>query len=197
MANWLSSYPPTDKRPDEALIADTALPGGTAQDCEILAFTEARRRRVERLAETEAEIEQLTLERDKLRKEVAALDSLLGHETHPSPTEANPANIDQRQGQMSSVAEPDLDVEDRDEPRHSPALQESVDATIEVLREHTRPLHYREIHRKVAEMGVEVLGKDPAATLLSRFSRDPRIERVSSGTYRLIPHMVHNDDGQP
>ena len=68
--------------------------------------------------------------------------------------------------------------------RHSPGLARSVEAVIETLREHG-PLHYRSIYDNVETMGIAVIGKDPAAVLLSRFSRDPRIRRVGSGTYAV------------
>ena len=68
--------------------------------------------------------------------------------------------------------------------RHSPDLARSVDAVLEVLREHGA-LHYRTIYDKVEDTGIVVIGKDPAAVLLSRFSRDPRIRRVGSGTYAI------------
>ena len=193
MANWLSSPLPIDEHPDEALTANITVPDNGSQDPEILAFTEARQRRVECLEQTEAKIEGLTLERGKLLREIAALDSLLGHETSlPSTDTEEEETVNHRQ----TARGPNLDfsVGDLDSPRRSPALMESVDATIEVLRRHARPLHYREIHRRVAGMGINVQGKDPAATLLSRFSRDPRIERVSSGTYQLTQDTVHAGD---
>ena len=68
--------------------------------------------------------------------------------------------------------------------RHSPGLARSVDAVVKTLAEHG-PLHYRSIYENVEAMGISVIGKDPAAVLLSRFSRDPRIRRVGSGTYDL------------
>ena len=69
-------------------------------------------------------------------------------------------------------------------PRHASPLAGSVDAVVEILTENG-PLHYRTIYEKVEEMGISVIGKDPAAVLLARFSRDPRIRRVGSGTYSI------------
>lgn len=69
--------------------------------------------------------------------------------------------------------------------RNSPDLAKSVDAVVDVLREHGA-LHYRTIYEMVERIGVSVIGKDPAAVLLSRFSRDPRIVRVGSGTYAVV-----------
>ena len=195
MATWPSSPPPTDDGLDEVLTANVTAPDADLRDPETLAFMEARRRRVECLEQTEAKIEQLMLERDKLRREVTALDRLLGQETNSSSTETE-AEESVNQRQTTVAANLDFGAGDLETSRRSPALTESVDATVEVLRQHMRPLHYREIHRRVADMGINVQGKDPAATLLSRFSRDPRIERVSSGTYRLVPDLDHIRDAQ-
>lgn len=69
-------------------------------------------------------------------------------------------------------------------PRNSPDLARSVDVVVDILRE-CGAMHYRNIYEKVEAMGVSIVGKDPAAVLLSRFSRDPRILRVGSGTYDI------------
>lgn len=68
--------------------------------------------------------------------------------------------------------------------RNSPALAESVEAVVDTLREYG-PMHYRSIYDQVAAKGISVIGKDPAAVLLSRFTRDDRIRRVGSGTYAI------------
>ncbi len=44
--------------------------------------------------------------------------------------------------------------------------------------------HFRDIYEAMMAQGVVVTGKDPASTLLARFSSDDRLERVSRGTYR-------------
>ena len=153
MENWISSPQPTDKESEGSLISNSTAHDGGSQDTETSAFTEARQRRVERLEETEAKIEQLILERDKLRTEVAALDSLLGHETSPFSTGVEVESaVSQRQ--TPNAPNPDFGVGGQESSRQSPALKKSVDATLEVLRRHGRPLHYREIHRRVAKMGL-------------------------------------------
>ena len=68
---------------------------------------------------------------------------------------------------------------------NSNGFVKSVEAVVDVLRREG-PTHYRDIYEKVAETGVIVVGKDPAAVLLARFSRDSRVHRVGSGTYDLI-----------
>ena len=47
------------------------------------------------------------------------------------------------------------------------------------------PLHYRDISERLREQGTDISGVDPAATLLSRISRDERFKRVKRGTYGL------------
>lgn len=46
-------------------------------------------------------------------------------------------------------------------------------------------MHYRAIYDRVTERGYEILGKDPANSLLNRICADPRFKRVAAGTYRL------------
>lgn len=41
-----------------------------------------------------------------------------------------------------------------------------------ILREAGEPLHYREIHRRLVERGIEVRGKDPARTVGAQLSAD-------------------------
>ncbi len=161
-------------------------PDECPQDTELLTFTEARRWRVSNLERVEAKIAELQVQRERLIKEVAALDSLLDHDGEATFS-STPDTAASTPSQTEDPVEPGSDDLDLEETRRSPALAESVEATLEVLRQHGRPLHYRQIYEKVTEMGISVIGKDPAAVLLARFSRDPRFQRVGSGMYRLTP----------
>lgn len=66
-----------------------------------------------------------------------------------------------------------------------------ADAVVALLEEVGEPLHYREIHRRLEERGHHVSGVDPAATLLSRFFKDPRLYRPRRGTYGLAEWLEH------
>lgn len=50
-----------------------------------------------------------------------------------------------------------------------------------------KSLHYRDIYKELESRGLVMGGKDPANTLLARFSSDDRLQRISRGTYRAKP----------
>jgi hypothetical protein len=61
-----------------------------------------------------------------------------------------------------------------------------IDAAYKLLENVGQPLHYRTIYGKLKEQGVYVPGKDAAATLLVKMSRDDRFKRIRKrGTYAL------------
>ena len=60
-----------------------------------------------------------------------------------------------------------------------------ADAVVDLIREHGAPMHYEKIHEALVRRGFEIGGKGEANTLLSRYFRDPRLKRVSRGTYDL------------
>jgi hypothetical protein len=60
-----------------------------------------------------------------------------------------------------------------------------LDAAHDVLAKHGKPVHYLELHRLVAESGVHVPGRRPAANLLAHMTRDSRFVWVSRGQYGL------------
>lgn len=61
-----------------------------------------------------------------------------------------------------------------------------IDAAYELLESVGQPLHYRTIYGRLKEQGVYVPGKDAAATLLAKISRDGRFKRIRKrGTYAL------------
>ena len=71
-----------------------------------------------------------------------------------------------------------------------------ADAVVELVREHGEAMHYIEIHRSLVERGFEIGGEGKADTLLSRYFKDPRLARVSRGTYDLAEraHEAVNTD---
>jgi len=61
-----------------------------------------------------------------------------------------------------------------------------TNAAFSLLEELHQPLHYKEIADKLQERNVYIPGKNPAATLLSRISRDSRFKRaMKRGVYAL------------
>lgn len=188
MTDWFATSNSTESVAGLEASQNSSLDATSRVD-EQSAFEAARRWRVCRLEEIEAKIAELQEQREKFSKEVAALDGLLGYEEH-SYTEPTPGTIGNSKGRTDDLLDPISVDGDSTETRHSPAHVESVDATLKVLQQHGRPLHYREIYDKVTDMGVSVIGKDPAAVLLARFSRDSRIQRVGSGTYTLITDIA-------
>ena len=61
-----------------------------------------------------------------------------------------------------------------------------ADKVVELLQEHGKALHYREIAQRLQERGVALpKGKDPAANLLAHFFKDARVYRPQRGTYAL------------
>ena len=62
-----------------------------------------------------------------------------------------------------------------------------IEAAYDLLSTLGKPLHYRELALKLTHNGVYLAGKDPAATLLSKMSRDDRFRRAPErGVYGLI-----------
>jgi hypothetical protein len=60
-----------------------------------------------------------------------------------------------------------------------------TDSVFSLLQESHQPMHYKDMANTLKARGLQVSGIDPAATLLSRISRDERFKRVKRGTYGL------------
>jgi hypothetical protein len=61
-----------------------------------------------------------------------------------------------------------------------------TDEVCRLLETVNQPMHYRDIYNKLVEKGLSISGKDAAATLLARISRDARFKRGRKrGTYAL------------
>jgi hypothetical protein len=69
-----------------------------------------------------------------------------------------------------------------------------TDAAVSLLEELQQPLHYKDIAALLRGGNVYIPGRDPAATLLSRMSRDARFERTQRGTYRLSAWPVRGGE---
>jgi hypothetical protein len=54
-----------------------------------------------------------------------------------------------------------------------------------ILLEHGQPLHYREIHRRLGALGVDVPGQDPVKNVGAHLSGDARFERFERGIWGL------------
>ena len=61
-----------------------------------------------------------------------------------------------------------------------------IETAYDLLSTVGKPLHYRELAQEISKSGVYLAGKDPAATLLSKMSRDARFRRAPErGNYGL------------
>jgi hypothetical protein len=68
-----------------------------------------------------------------------------------------------------------------------------TDAAFNLLEELHHPTHYKDIAAKLQERNTYIPGKDPAATLLSRMSRDNRFKRTGKrGIYALSTWRVRS-----
>lgn len=68
-----------------------------------------------------------------------------------------------------------------------------TDAALSLLEELHQPMHYKHIAVKLQERSTYIPGKNPAATLLSRMSRDKRFKRTKKrGMYALSTWRVRS-----
>jgi hypothetical protein len=68
-----------------------------------------------------------------------------------------------------------------------------TDAVLSLLEELHQPMHYKDIAAKLQERNTYIPGKNPAATLLSRMSRDNRFKRTKKrGMYALSTWRVRS-----
>jgi hypothetical protein len=68
-----------------------------------------------------------------------------------------------------------------------------TDAAFDLLSQAHQPMHYKDIAVKLQERNTYVPGKDPAATLLTRMTRDNRFKRTKKrGVYILSTWRVSN-----
>ena len=133
-----------------------------SQEASLQELTRAAKNRILVLEE---QIPQLQRERGDLDARIADLDSqltqlraLIGG----SPVSEPPSNVLQLRVSSSDLA----------------------DRVVGMLREMRRPMHYREIEAALRKRGQYAGGgQDPANALLATYFNDPRLRRVSRGTY--------------
>jgi len=66
-----------------------------------------------------------------------------------------------------------------------------TNAVFNILEKMHRPMHYKELTKKIQKKGIRIPGKNPSATLLSRINRDERFKRTEKrGTYALATWRV-------
>ena len=71
-----------------------------------------------------------------------------------------------------------------------------ADAAYDLLTTLEIPLHYRSLAQQLSDSGIYVGGKDPAATLLSKISRDDRFKRSPErGVYGLATWSMRKASG--
>ena len=70
------------------------------------------------------------------------------------------------------------------------------DAIYQILRAE-RPLHRREVHDRLVEMGMKIPGQYPIDNLSARLSSDPRFKRVTRGVWDLADPTQHDESSQP
>ena len=72
-----------------------------------------------------------------------------------------------------------------------------IEAAYELLSVLEKPIHYRELAQRLSESGVYLAGKDPAASLLSKMSRDDRFRRgPERGIYGLASWRMRKSPGR-
>ena len=137
-----------------------------------------------------------------LQKHIDALLVLLGELPFVEPEPAAPKPIIPKHRDLKLITIPTAD--DLAWLGHwwSRTLQQdSADLVVNLLKSVGKPLHYRDIYEELKTneffhaAGHGSLGDvDPAATLLSRFFKDPRLYRPRRGTYALVEWLDREDD---
>ena len=118
------------------------------------------------LIDIDQDITRLQEQRADAAKRVAQLEELLRGNRHPDEDE---------DAESSLVPTP--------RPRGPIA---DADVVVSLIRENGGPMHYLEIHQTLVDRGYQIGGEGNAATLLSRYSKDPRLNRVARGTYDIV-----------
>lgn len=66
----------------------------------------------------------------------------------------------------------------------------------EILKDEGRPLHYKEIYRRLKATGTEVGGKDPVRNVGAHLSSDDRFVSLGSGKWGLVSWPSDDGTGQ-
>jgi hypothetical protein len=125
------------------------------------------------LAEVTKALEGLAIERALLESEASHLRALTELRSRSSD---EPASVTLGSPEVKRTA------------GQRPGMPAGPDDVVALLREVGRPLHYTEIEPALRERGFATAGgQNPANTLLARYYNDPRLVRVSRGTYVARP----------
>jgi len=149
--------------------------------------------------------EALFLKRAEVARELKELDAVIS-----SLQREYFLRLEQLQSQKKSLQDALHHVEallrfDAEHTRHSPSIVDDrarllitaetsvTDAAFSLLEELHQPMHYKHIAAKLQERNAYIPGRNPAATLLSRMSRDNRFVRTEKrGTYALLTWRLPN-----
>lgn len=157
-------------------------------------------------ANTDIDVQQaLTLKREVLAKELSELNSVSVRiqeeytrkldelQSRKKPLEEALQHIDallRFEGNHFLHSLPDISKAATIQANTSPT---PTDAAFNLLTELHQPLHYKELAAQLIEKNIFIPGKDPAATLLSRISRDKRFKRTKKrGIYALSSWRMRN-----
>ena len=76
-------------------------------------------------------------------------------------------------------------MDSKDRPQILGRYSSVADNAYAILKEHGKPVYYKDLVLQMKECGVTIPGTDPAANLLTHMSRDERFDRTARGTYAL------------
>ncbi len=135
-------------------------------------LTEKRLVLLSRLSELDARMAKLTAEYTRSQQEIS---------TERQPLAEALSHVEALMA-LEGFPVPCRDASSADSDAKTPVL----DAAVRVLEGQGREMHYRDIAGALQTLDHDIPGRDPAATLLTRMSRDPRFRRgTARGTYAL------------
>ena len=133
---------------------------------------------------------------DQARAQVADLDDRIANGQREHAAAAH--GVAQLEGLLNgpgveqSTTAPGKDAQAPTLPQTRGAFADA-DAVVNLIREQGA-MHYHNIHSVLVERGFEIGGKGGADTLLSRYFNDPRLRRISRGTYDLAEQAMSSND---
>lgn len=123
-----------------------------------------------------SEIAELTNKREVLARQIASLQTLLdiegGEDLAGLPASSS---VPPSPPSVGSLPE-----------RSARARTATADDVVDLLAREGTSMHYKDIHAAIVERGIPIGGRGNADTLLSRYFKDERLERVARGTYALV-----------
>jgi len=134
----------------------------------------------------------LKLKRDSLMEQIRAFDSSIAEVQAEFATKLEELHSNKKTAEEAlSHIQALLKIETKSlesETVLTPKADDTIsitDSALSLLQESHQPMHYKDIASTLKARGLQISGIDPAATLLSRISRDERFKRVKRGTYGL------------